>query len=215
MKELMQMNQEQTMTSLELVEVIRNSEGGNPTLKHAKLIIAIDRLYQKGAISEPVPIEHRINNNTQEVKVYLLNKNDSIVVVAQNNPLVTAAIVKRWEELEAKQNKPLSQLDILANAVQVLQEQEQRITQVEHDLSETKQRLEQFGSDTGYLTVTAFLKREGKSLPLDKANAFGRKVGKVCRAQGITVGKVPDERFGNVNSYPIGILEDVFYASEK
>ncbi|WLH92822.1 Rha family transcriptional regulator [Pseudomonas sp. FP453] len=51
---------------------------------------------------------------------YLIGKRDSFVVVAQLSPEFTAALVDRWQELEAQADKPqqLSTLEILNIAVE-------------------------------------------------------------------------------------------------
>lgn len=79
-------------------------------------------------------------------------------------------------------------------------EQRQRITKVE-------QKLTEFDGETGYRTVLAFIRESGGTLPLLDANALGRLASRLCREHGIRIGKVPDERFGFVNSYPVAILK--------
>jgi prophage antirepressor-like protein len=81
-------------------------------------------------------------------------------------------------------------------------EQERRLTKVEDKLSE-------FDSDTGYMTVSAYARKINKAMPLSVANSFGRKAAQLCKQRGLSVGSIPDERFGRVNSYPISILDEV------
>lgn len=42
------------------------------------------------------------------------------------------------------------------------------------------------------------------------ALSVGKLAGKICREKGILIGKVSDEKWGNVNSYPITILREAF-----
>lgn len=64
--------------------------------------------------------------------------------------------------------------------------------------------------DTGYMTAIAYARMQDKKTPLSLAQKIGRKAGQICRDTGITIGKVPDERWGQVNSYPVEVLDEVF-----
>ena len=90
---------QQTMSTREIAKLLGK--------QHINIKISAERLAQKGCIALQ-DIRRPNEHNGQEYHEYLLNKNDSIVLVAQNCPEFTAAIVARWQELEGVVEKTLS-----------------------------------------------------------------------------------------------------------
>jgi phage antirepressor YoqD-like protein len=94
-----------TMSSREIAEVVDS--------RHDKVKQSIERLVQRGVISQPpmgdvVTMQQQPNGGVKEVKVavYHVSKRDSYVVVAQLSPEFTARLVDRWQELEERAAKP-------------------------------------------------------------------------------------------------------------
>jgi len=84
-------NQTLTMSTREIASLLNKT--------HTNIKISAERLAEKGTIAlQGSHFEHRGNN----YKEWLLNKRDSLILVAQNSPEFTAAIVDRWQELESK-----------------------------------------------------------------------------------------------------------------
>jgi hypothetical protein len=61
-----------------------------------------------------------------------------------------------------------------------------------------------------YFTVMAFSSTLGVSLDLTMAKTYGARASQLSRQQDMQIMKVPDERFGKVNSYHSSILKQVF-----
>lgn len=89
-----------TMSSLEIADLVSS--------RHDKVKQSIERLAERGVISLPPMGEVSVKRERREesVSVYNLCKRDSLIVVAQLCPEFTAAIVDRWQELEAQQAAP-------------------------------------------------------------------------------------------------------------
>lgn len=87
------------MSSQEIAELVGS--------RHDKVRQSIERLADRGAIQLP-PLGEVRNHLGQSVSVYQVCKRDSFVVVAQLSPEFTAALVDRWQELEAKVAGPVS-----------------------------------------------------------------------------------------------------------
>ncbi|MGL5309438.1 MAG: phage antirepressor KilAC domain-containing protein [Plesiomonas shigelloides] len=92
MNQLIAMNSEITMGTREIAEMLGK--------RHDNIKASAARLVESGVILTPAvqEFEHRGNVYTE----YRLNKRDSLILVAQNCPEFTAAIVDRWQELEAQ-----------------------------------------------------------------------------------------------------------------
>lgn len=79
--------------------------------RHDKVKQFIDRLADRGVIQLPPALEIK-NSGGQTVRRYIFQgdqgKRDSIIVVAQLSPELTARIVDRWQELEAQLSKEVA-----------------------------------------------------------------------------------------------------------
>lgn len=90
-----------TMTSQEIADLVGS--------RHDNVKIAIERLADRKVIQRPAMQEVK-NANGQSVRQYVFSgekgKRDSIIAVAQLSPEFTAALVDRWQELEAEKATP-------------------------------------------------------------------------------------------------------------
>lgn len=92
-----------TMSSLEISELVEK--------RHDTVKLSIERLLKKGVIARPpvVVVQKEVNNRDYNFEVFVFEgeqgKLDSITVVAQLCPEFTAALVKRWYELESHYEK--------------------------------------------------------------------------------------------------------------
>lgn len=85
-------NEVLTMSTREIASLLNKT--------HSNIKISAERLAEKGTIAlQGSHFEHKGNKYNE----WLLNKRDSLILVAQNSPEFTAAIVDRWQELESKQ----------------------------------------------------------------------------------------------------------------
>jgi len=94
MNMLMSATPKQTMSSREIADLCQK--------EHRNVTVVIESLIEAQILTAEIQrstFEHRGNS----YKCFLLNKRDSLVVVARLSPEFTAAVVDRWQELEAKQ----------------------------------------------------------------------------------------------------------------
>lgn len=106
MTNLMKIETNLTMTSLEIAELVES--------RHDDVKRSIDRLVQKGVIIQPPMADEQTPDalgRVRSTQVYIFSgekgRRDSIVVVAQLCPEFTARLVDRWQELEAKELQPV------------------------------------------------------------------------------------------------------------
>lgn len=88
-------NKTLTMTSRQIATLVKS--------RHRDVCVSITRLSEKGIIQGYAAVPYTSPQNGQEYSEYHINKRDSYVLVAQLCPEFTAALVDRWQELEAKQ----------------------------------------------------------------------------------------------------------------
>lgn len=116
-----------TMSSREIAELVGS--------RHDNVRVTIERLAARGVIE--LPAMQEIPTATRPVAVYVFagekGKRDSIVVVAQLSPEFTAALVDRWQALEARQAPRVPQT--LAEALRLAADQAEQIEQQQAALS--------------------------------------------------------------------------------
>lgn len=117
-------------------------------------------------------------------------------------------------EVEKRATKPLSQLDILAQSVQILQAQEKRMQQLEINQEEIKEKVAMIEAKTtlrpNYFTIVGYATLHKIQCGLSLACRLGRKAAAICKNRGIEMEEIPDPRFGKVKTYPETILREVF-----
>lgn len=93
-----------TMSTREIANLLNKN--------HSDIKRSANRLIEIGAINNGQPLAEREFTTSRGNKFteYQLCKRDSLVLVAQNSPEFTAAIVDRWQELEAQAQQPAPQL---------------------------------------------------------------------------------------------------------
>ncbi|HDR1420431.1 phage antirepressor KilAC domain-containing protein [Pasteurella multocida] len=108
-----------TMSSREIASLINKN--------HSDLCRSIERLMVKGVIRGYQPMAYTHPQNGQTYYEYQLEKRDCLIVVAQNCPEFTAAIVDRWQELENQQKSTALSRKELALMVLQAEEENERL----------------------------------------------------------------------------------------
>lgn len=70
--------------------------------------------------------------------------------------------------------------------------------------------LHQSTANHGYFTVLGYSRLRSREMPIAQASAHGRKLTAMCVQRGVTVGRMTDPRFGEVNTYPESMLAEYF-----
>lgn len=115
-----------------------------------------------------------------------------------------------WAEdlvIEKVEQKPLSQLEIIAQSAQILLEQDQRISSVEKKLelieAKTTTRPE-------YFTVAGYASLHKTPVNIKQAAHIGRQASHLCKQTMQPIDSCFDPRFGKVNMYPTNVLDVIF-----
>jgi prophage antirepressor-like protein len=109
----------------------------------------------------------------------------------------------------------ISEIDLIIQSAQSLKKFE--LKQIEHDnrLSTLEAKSHQNSGQTGYWTITAWCRLNNLKIGLDEAMKRGREAARLSNEWGAEISKVPDERFGFVNSYREDVLEEIFCSAEE
>ena len=104
----------------------------------------------------------------------------------------------------------VTELDLIIKSAHAMKKIEAR--QIEHDqrLQILEAKTHQNSGETGYWTISAWCRLNNLALSMDDAKRKGRLASRLSAQWGVQVSKVPDERFGSVNSYREDVLEEVF-----
>jgi len=201
-----------TMSSREISELVES--------RHDSVKRSMETLMDSGLISFTQSVETSHDGpGARPVAVYLVNKRDSYVVVAQLSPAFTARLVDRWQELEARQPVPaeLSRMDILKLAM----ESEQARIKAEEERDHAVKTKAQIGSrrEATAMATASAAKAESEKLR-DKLGAGTRQASiravngmtgkdydwlplrRWCKEHAVTPGDVIDPLYGLVKAWP-------------
>lgn len=171
------------------------------------------RWSKKNIIENPYAIENEdyvgfdTNVEGNIVSDYALTTNFAKKLCMLSKTKVGEKIRDYFIEIEKRATKPLTQLDILAQSVQILQEQEKRIAEIDDRVKviEAKQTTHQ-----NWFTIAGYGTLQKMQIGIKLAASLGRKATNLCRQKGVEPEEIPDPRFGKVKTYPEDILKQVF-----
>ena len=121
------------------------------------------------------------------------------------------------QELAPKVTDPklAALVESLVRIDQIEQEQKLILDQQEamkQQLENNTRCLEQIQTAINYFTVVGWASHKNMGpLPLDKAQRMGKEASAYCRQFGIEMGETPDQRYGRINTYPVWVLDQLFW----
>jgi toxin-antitoxin system, toxin component, bro family len=65
---------------------------------------------------------------------------------------------------------------------------------------------------SNHLTVIAYANMKGINPGSYNSSSIGRKATKLCRDRGLLTGTVVDSKYGLINTYPLEILDEIFFS---
>lgn len=198
-----------TMTSLELRQLINDSRAENqePEIRLNKLNEKIaDELegqhYPKSVVKNP---------NGTESEIYHLTKDQCTLVGMRESKAVRRSVLAKLKSLENATLAPAVKDPQLAAMVMMLtqldtvkQEQEDQ----RKELAEIKAKIQ--ATPDEFYTVAGYASLRGLSIDTKKANLLGRKAAKLSRENDMDIGKAHSSIHGTVNTYHVDILCEVF-----
>lgn len=136
MSDLVTLTSQVSMTSKDIADLLGS--------RHSDVKLSIERLMDKGIIAQSAMAfmqETKGNNRTYDIGYYTFTgeqgKRDTIIIVAQIRPEITAKIVDRWLELEQRNQTPTTYIEALK---QLISREEERQALVERTAQLTHQK---------------------------------------------------------------------------
>jgi prophage antirepressor-like protein len=108
-----------------------------------------------------------------------------------------------------------SELDLIIQSAQAMKKIEAWQIEQDQRLQILEAKTHQNSGETGYWTISAWCRLNNLTLSMDDAKRKGRLASRLSAQWGVSVSKVPDERFGSVNSYREDVLDEVFDPIEE
>ena len=106
--------------------------------------------------------------------------------------------------------KQLSHSEILLQAIQIQVEQEKKLNLIEDRVAHIETQTKTMPD---YFTIIGYATLKHIKISLNTAATVGKKAAAICKRQGMSMGDLPDPRFGRVHTYPTEVLDLVFSQS--
>ena len=210
MTNLTRMNQEPTMTSLELREIInaaRVAHGEKPVRNNDLIKRIEDEL--EGELGVCETFAHPQSGS--EMRYYDLTSDQCMLVGMRESKAVRRSVLEKLKKVEQVAKTPAVKDPQLAAMVMMLTQldavkQEQEAQRIE--LAEIKAKIQ--ATPEQFYTVAGYASLRGLSIDTTKANLLGRKAAKLSREYDMEIGKAHSAMHGTVNTYHVDILCEAF-----
>lgn len=118
---------------------------------------------------------------------------------------------KRIQTRPATNNPQLAALrDLIDNLVALDEAQQAQQKEIQTLREEVRQLPSKISGCAGFYTILAYANIRKVRIDTKQGSMLGKAATMMCGKKGIEVGKVPDSRYGLINTYPEEILEQVW-----
>ena len=113
--------------------------------------------------------------------------------------------------------KTLSVPEMILEQAKYLVEVDNRLNKFENNISDMEKGLARLEHNqrreitSNHLTVIAYANMKSIHPRTYNASSIGKKATKLCREKGYLTGTIVDSRYGNINTYPMDVLDEVFF----
>ena len=137
---------------------------------------------------------------------------------------LNVAYINEFERMKKALKKPMSIPEQLLMNAQWMVDAENRMSSIESKVAETKENIgvmqkgisrlehnERRAVTSNHLTVIAYANMKGINPGSYNSSSVGRKATKLCRDRGLLTGTVVDSKYGLINTYPLEVLDEIFF----
>ena len=176
-----------------------------------------------------IPSNYR-SLNGRTVRNYLVTEKGIAQLIGGYNAsvpnafLLNVAYINEFERMKKALKKPMSIPEQLLMNAQWMVEAENRMNNIENDVAQNNQSIGNMKKDitriehnerrtltSNHLTVIAYANMKGIKPNTYNSSVMGRKATKVCRTRGLLTGTVVDSKYGLINTYPLEVLDEIFF----
>ena len=165
-----------------------------------------------------------LTNFTNESGLYTLILRSDKKEAKPFRKWITSEVIPAIRKTGKYEEKPMTSAQYLLQQAQWMVEAENRMNNIENDVAQNNQRIGNIKKDitriehnerrtvtSNHLTVIAYANMKGIKPNTYNSSVMGRKATKVCRTRGLLTGTVVDSKYGLINTYPLEVLDEIFF----
>ena len=165
-----------------------------------------------------------ITNFTNESGLYTLILRSDKPEAKPFRKWITSEVIPAIRKTGKYEEKPMTSAQYLLQQAQWMVEAENRMSNIENDVigladsiennDKSIRRLENNQRRTvtsTHLTVIAYANIKGIKPKSYHAPSIGKKATRMCRERNLMTGTTVDSRYGLINTYPIEVLDEIFF----
>lgn len=100
----------------------------------------------------------------------------------------------------------LSEMQMISKMALEADAQNKRITAIEDDIKRLEKTVKR---EEDFITVAGYANLKGYKFTRSETQMIGKKATKLSKSLGIKMGKIPDQKWGEINIYDHGVLEEI------
>ena len=165
-----------------------------------------------------------LTNFTNESGLYTLILRSDKPEAKPFRKWITSEVIPAIRKTGKYEEKPMTSAQYLLQQAQWMVEAENRMNNIENDVAQNNQSIGNIKKDitriehnerrtltSNHLTVIAYANMKGIKPNTYNSSVMGRKATKVCRTRGLLTGTVVDSKYGLINTYPLEVLDEIFF----
>ena len=142
--------------------------------------------------------------------VYFLPKDETICLVAGYDTKARMAIIKRWQDLETKEVKQLSPMELVIISAQAIMRVEQKQIEQDARLTAIEVKSDSIIEGHEFYSISGYCRLKGQKIDSRAAATMGKLATTESNRMGYMMGKIHDAKYGSVKTYHIEVLDNVF-----
>ena len=165
-----------------------------------------------------------LTNFTNESGLYTLILRSDKPEAKPFRKWITSEVIPAIRKTGKYEEKPMTSAQYLLQQAQWMVEAENRMNNIENNVAQTNQSIGNIKKDitriehnerrtitSNHLTVITYANMKGIKPNTYNSSVMGRKATKVCRTRGLLTGTVVDSKYGLINTYPLEVLDEIFF----